>query len=237
MFFYNKEKNKQKATSLANALANPKVKGGNSYSTSQIPTLSGYASKEDTSSNGSGLSFNDLKGIYDDVQKFRGLGGAGSSSGAIGSAANNYISGTPSYGTVGNAANSYISGAGASGSSSALSGAINSEVGSGAASSGGGFSGGGSVPWALIGSGLKAGYNGYTGQDDTDYSDTEESIVYPLQGASVGASFGPWGALGGALYGLGYSLKDDIGLKDNNWLTTILLPIGMGDEHEGLIQL
>ena len=45
----------------------------------------------------------------------------------------------------------------------------------------------------------------------------------------MGASFGPWGALGGALYGLGYSFKDDLGLKDSNFLTQMLFPIGMGD--------
>jgi hypothetical protein len=41
--------------------------------------------------------------------------------------------------------------------------------------------------------------------------------------------FGPWGALGGALYGLGYSFKDDLGMKDSNFLTQITHPIGMGD--------
>ena len=58
-----------------------------------------------------------------------------------------------------------------------------------------------------------------------------------MQGAATGSMFGPWGALGGALYGLGYSFKDDIGLDDNNWLTTLLFPIGMGDEHQGIISV
>lgn len=97
--------------------------------------------------------------------------------------------------------------------------------------------GGGGTPWGAIGGTAKSGYNLVRGKDDKDYSDFEQTMVYPLQGASQGAQFGPWGALGGALYGLGYSFKDDIGLKDNNWLTTLIFPIGMGDEHQGLMQL
>lgn len=92
----------------------------------------------------------------------------------------------------------------------------------------GGGSGGG-TPWALIGGLAKGGYNAISGKDDKDYSDTEESIIYPLQGAAMGSQFGPWGAAGGALYGLGYSFKDDLGLKDDNFLTNVLFPIGMGD--------
>lgn len=102
---------------------------------------------------------------------------------------------------------------------------------------GAGAGGGSSVPWAAIGKGAKSMYNSGFGLDDADYSDTEESVIYPLQGASVGAQFGPWGALGGALYGLGYSFKDDLGLEDNEWYTDLIFPIGMGDEHQGLIQL
>ena len=63
-------------------------------------------------------------------------------------------------------------------------------------------------------------------------SDLEEAIIYPLQGASIGASYSggnPWGALGGALYGLAYSFKEDLGLKDSNFLTQLIFPIGMGD--------
>ena len=56
-----------------------------------------------------------------------------------------------------------------------------------------------------------------------------QPLIYPLQGATKGAQFGPWGALGGALYGLGYSFKDDLGLKDSNFLTQILFPLDMGD--------
>ena len=101
----------------------------------------------------------------------------------------------------------------------------------------GGGSGGGSTPWGAIGSFAKGGYNSVSGHDDSDYSDLEQSTIYPMQGASKGAQFGPWGAAAGALYGLGYSFKDDIGLKDNDWLTDIIFPIGMGDEHRGLITI
>ena len=95
-------------------------------------------------------------------------------------------------------------------------------------------SGGGGTPWGAIGTATKTGYNSLLGKDDTDYSDWEESIIYPLQGAAQGSALGPWGALGGALYGLGYSFKDDLGLEDNEWYTDLLFPIGMGDEHQGL---
>ena len=87
----------------------------------------------------------------------------------------------------------------------------------------------GKTPWGAIGAVAKQGYNTISGKDDKDYSDLEESIVYPLQGASIGASFGPWGALGGALYGLAYSFKDDLGMKDSNFLTKMVFPIGLGD--------
>lgn len=87
----------------------------------------------------------------------------------------------------------------------------------------------GNTPWGAIGAVGKQGYNLISGKDDKDYSDLEESIAYPLQGASMGASFGPLGALGGALYGLAYSFKDDLGMKDSNFLTKLLFPIGLGD--------
>lgn len=94
---------------------------------------------------------------------------------------------------------------------------------------GGSSGGGGSVPWAAIAGVAKGAYNSISGKEDKDYSDTEESIIYPLQGAAMGSQFGPWGAAGGALYGLGYSFKDDLGMKDSNFLTQMLFPIGMGD--------
>ena len=91
----------------------------------------------------------------------------------------------------------------------------------------------GNTPWGAIGAVGKQGYNLISGKDDKDYSDVEESIVYPLQGASMGASFGPWGALAGALYGLGYSFKDDtnklLGIKEGSFWDKLRHPIGMGD--------
>lgn len=98
--------------------------------------------------------------------------------------------------------------------------------------SSGGSSGGG-TPWALIGALAKGGYNKISGKDDKDYSDTEESVIYPLQGAAMGSSFGPWGALGGALYGLSYGFKDDtnkwVGIKEGSFWDKLRHPIGMGD--------
>ena len=161
----------------------------------------------------------------------KGLSSLGSNSNSTGnSALVNALSGNSSGSAITNAIN------GTGGSGSAITDAINSSVSSGSGSSSGGFlskfkggSSGSGVPWAMIGGLAKGGYNSISGKDDKDYSDTEESVIYPLQGASMGASFGPWGALGGALYGLGYSFKDDLGLKDSNFLTQMLFPIGMGD--------
>lgn len=155
------------------------------------------------------------------------LGSNGSSTGN--SALVNALSGNSSGSATTNAIN------GTGGSGSAITDAINSSMSSGSSSSDGflskfkGGSSGGGVPWAMIGGLAKSGYNSISGKDDKDYSDTEESIIYPLQGASMGAQFGPWGAAAGALYGLGYSFKDDLGLKDSNFLTQMLFPIGMGD--------
>ena len=154
------------------------------------------------------------------------LGSNGSSTGN--SALVNALSGNSSGSAITNAIN------GTGGSGSAISDAINSNMSSSGSNGGllskfkGGSSGGG-VPWAMIGGLAKGGYNSISGKDDKDYSDTEESVIYPLQGASMGAQFGPWGAAAGALYGLGYSFKDDLGLKDSNFLTQMLFPIGMGD--------
>ena len=160
----------------------------------------------------------------------KGLSSLGSNSGSTGnSAIVNALIGNSSGSAITNAIN------GTGGSGSAITDAINSSISSGSGSSGSflskfkGGSSGSSVPWAMIGGLAKGGYNSISGKDDKDYSDTEESVIYPLQGASVGASFGPWGALGGALYGLGYSFKDDLGLKDSNFLTQMLFPIDMGD--------
>lgn len=156
------------------------------------------------------------------------LGSNGSSTGN--SALVNALSGNSSGSAITNAIN------GTGGSGSAITDAINSNMSSGSGSSSNGFlskfkggSSGGGIPWAMIGGLAKGGYNSISGKDDKDYSDTEESVIYPLQGASMGAQFGPWGAAAGALYGLGYSFKDDLGLKDSNFLTQMLFPIGMGD--------
>lgn len=98
-----------------------------------------------------------------------------------------------------------------------------------AASGVGSYMSTGNTPWGAIGSFAKKGYKAFTGHDDSNYSDLEESIIYPLQGAAKGSMFGPWGAAAGALYGLGYSFKDDLGLKDSNFLTQLLFPLDMGD--------
>lgn len=164
--------------------------------------------------------------------------------GAIGNAAGSLTGGSSSLPTTlggassGSAITDAITGAGGSGS--AITDAINSNVGGSSASNAGGFlskfkgggSGGGAsgLPWAAIAGVAKKGYNAISGHDDKEYSDLEESVIYPLQGAAIGNSIVPgWGALGGALYGLGYSFKDDVGMKDSNFLTQMLFPIGMGD--------
>ena len=178
-----------------------------------------------TQAGGTGNGFNNLGNLLG-----KGLSSLGSNSGSTGnSALVNALSGNSSGSAITNAIN------GTGGSGSAITDTINSSMSSGSGSNGGflskfkGGSSGGGVPWAMIGSLAKGGYNSISGKDDKDYSDTEESVIYPLQGASMGASFGPWGALAGALYGLGYSFKDDLGLKDSNFLTQLLFPIGMGD--------
>jgi hypothetical protein len=182
-----------------------------------------------------------LTNIAKAAKTFMGSGSTGSSSvpsmyqfGNLGSSASS--GSVPSQYQFGNAGGSLFggynlggsnAGAGTLGSSSAASSAA-----SGATKSGGlfgGSGGGSSVPWAAIAKIAKEGYNGISGHDDKEYSDTEESIIYPLQGAAMGSMFGPWGALGGALYGLGYSFKDDLGMKDSNFITQITHPIGMGD--------
>ena len=91
------------------------------------------------------------------------------------------------------------------------------------------FAQSGKTPWSAIAGAGKNLYNFISDKNPSEYSDTEQSVIYPLQGAAAGSQFGPWGAVGGALYGLGYSFKDDLGLKDNNFLTQVLFPIGMGD--------
>ena len=230
--FYNKEKSDDKTKSLAQALQASRTT--RSASITPYQTTQGAKGDSGTSTlEGTGDFLNGASGLVRTLGN-SGLFGSGSANsggnGIFSSAINDNIFGSGNnYGAVSSAIDSNVMGSG--GSDSVLSGAISKNVGS----SGGGS--GGSVPWAAIGKAAKTGYNGFSGKTDGDYSDTEETIIYPLQGASMGAQFGPWGALGGALYGLGYSFKDDLGLEDNDWLTDLVFPIGMGDEHYGLIQL
>lgn len=88
------------------------------------------------------------------------------------------------------------------------------------------FNGSGGISnagWGAIG-GIGAGLydNFITGDSE---SDLDESITDTLKGFSIGANFGPWGMLGGALYGLGHSFKDDLGIDGGNTLGKILFPI------------
>jgi hypothetical protein len=210
---------------LYNLLTQDKVNSGNS---------GGFGSSEGNLGDG-------LTNIAKAAKTFMGSGSTGSSSvpsmyqfGNLGSSASS--SSVPSQYQFGNAGGSLFggynlggsnAGAGTLGSSSASTAA--KEAGKSGGLFSGGSGGGSSVPWAMIAKVAKEGYNGISGHDDEEYSDVEESVIYPLQGAAMGSMFGPWGALGGALYGLGYSFKDDLGMKDSNFLTQITHPIGMGD--------
>lgn len=91
------------------------------------------------------------------------------------------------------------------------------------------YASGGGTPWGAIAGVGKNTYNLISNKTPGEYSDTEQSVIYPLQGAATGSQFGPWGAAAGALYGLGYSLRDELGLKDSNFFSQLLHPIGMGD--------
>ena len=48
---------------------------------------------------------------------------------------------------------------------------------------------GSGTPWGAIAGVAKSGYNAITGHNDKNYSDLEEGIIYPLQGASIGSQF------------------------------------------------
>ena len=177
-----------------------------------------------TQAGGEGNGLNNLGGLLG-----KGLANLGSngSSGSV-----------PSQYQFGNAGSSLFggynlggsnAGVGTLGSSGASTAATEAGKSGGLFGGSGGSGGGSSVPWAMIAKVAKEGYNGISGHDDEEYSDVEESVIYPLQGAAMGSMFGPWGAAAGALYGLGYSFKDDLGMKDSNFLTQMLFPIGMGD--------
>lgn len=184
-------------------------------------------SNDNTSNNGIlGGDINDWanagKGFGKLYGAFKGSGTT-SSSPAITDAVNSNIF---SGGSSGSAITDAVNGVGGSGS--AVTDALNTEMGSSSGSSGGGFN----VPWAAVAGIAKGLYNKFSNKTDKDYSDTEEAIIYPLQGAAMGNSFGggnPWATAGGALYGLGYSFKDDLGMKNSNFLTQLTHPIDMGD--------
>lgn len=130
--------------------------------------------------------------------------------GAVGNAANDFISDKPDYGIFGNAANESIMGT--AGSGSAVGDAVATETLGSVAPYGG-----------LIMGGLRAGMNGLGGGDwkddvpqsffgiDPEGSDVSQAISGATQGAIMGLPFGgPIGATVGGLLGLGASFLDDI---------------------------
>jgi len=207
MTFYNKNRNKENTEKLANALSSNNRQDNFNYG-GVSPLQGGVQKNEDLSEGATGF-FKGASGLVRGL-KDSGLFNKGASSAATSSIGNGLASGASDM-SLGSAENLSFKGFGSGN--------------------------GGGAPWGAIGGAAKTGYNGIMGKDDSEYSDLEQSTIYPLQGASMGSSFGPWGALGGALYGLGYSLKDNLGLEDNDWATTLIFPIGMGDEHQGLISL
>lgn len=221
--FYNKDKNTNRLNALAQALSS--AKSGNNNA-AQITAFQPTRVEKQKSSEG----MDDLLGggmkLFNGLSDSGILGGSSSSFGgnsAVSSAINSNIFGGESSGS---AITDAINGAG---SENTLSGAISTEAPM-LGSSGGGASFGSALPWGMIANTGKSFYNNISGHSPSEYSDLEQSTIYPIQGAANGFSLGgPWGALGGALYGLGYSFKDDIGLDDSNFLTQMLFPIGMGD--------
>lgn len=226
MFFYDKDKNKNNLNTLANALSS---RDKTNINTGNVNTPLSQQKQEDNTLSGA-LQFG--KGALNLYNQGKENGwfdfGKGSNEPSLLNMSDYTAATNSGIGGLGN-----LSFGGNTGNLNNLS--FTNALESGTGSEGGFGGGGGSVPWALIGSLAKSGYNGISGKDDGNYSDLEETVIYPMQGASIGGSYGGgWGALGGALYGLGYSLKDDIGLKDNEWTTDLLFPIGLGDEHEGI---
>lgn len=237
--FYDKEKNKNTLDTLANALNNRKQTKINTGTITAAPQQKDNSDAELV--NG---AFRFGKGLYNMYNKGKenGYFNFGNNSGPTTFSLSDY---TSAGGNGGFDAIDNLSFTNKGGGVDNLSFANLGDSAGSAAGSSGGFKGfgnigggsGGGAPWGAIAGFAKQGYNGLTGKNEADYSDTEQTVAYPLQGAAMGSSFGPWGALGGALYGLGYSFKDDIGLKDNDLLTDIFFPIGMGDEHQGLIRI
>lgn len=259
MVFYNKDKkdkNKSTLDTLANALNGKKQTSVNTGGISASPVQSQNNQNDNTVQGaiqfGKGLynlyNQGKQKGWFDfgnnsspstfSMNDFTSAGGNG------GFGATDSLSFTGTGGGIDNLSFMGSGSSGAGGINNLSFANLGSDAASSAGSSGGGgwggFGGGsgGGAPWGAIAGFGKNAYNYITDKTPSDYSDLEQTIIYPTEGAAKGYSYGgPWGALGGALYGLGYSFKDDIGLKDNNWFTDILFPIGMGDEHQGLIQL
>ena len=220
---------KQDKTDTKNLLASAlnSRKNNNINYTGITPTMGGQDNSQDELYQGIGEAASGAyklgKSLYDSGIFSKGDTNTGS--GIWSNATSDYIGGNTgtNYGTFGNAASDYIGGTSSGGSM--LSNAIGNEV-----NSGSGGSGLSNAPWGQIANTGKAMYNNISGKTPEEYSDLEQSTIYPMQGAANGYSLGgPWGALGGALYGLGYSFKDDMGLKDSNFLTQVLYPIGMGD--------
>lgn len=233
---YELAEKRKKKDDFATALSELKTSGGTSQKSLADSFNSGY-----TLGGGQGNGLNNMASMLG--QGLAGMGSSDEESGGL-NLGNALMKGISSFGSggstsavpsqyqFGNMGGSLFGGYNLGGSNAGLNTlGTSSTTGSKGFSLGGakGGSSGSGTPWALIGSLAKGGYNKISGKDDKDYSDTEESIIYPLQGASMGAQFGPWGAAGGALYGLGYSFKDDLGMKDSNFLTQMLFPIGMGD--------
>lgn len=177
--------------------------------------------------------------IFGDLGSIMGSGNSGS---AIQDAIGMFMTDQSGSGSpIMDAISDYIGGS--SGDGSLISDAINAYASSGSSNTGwlsklkglfgkgGGtttnfFSGNGGISnagWGAIG-GIGAGIydNFITGNSE---SDVDETITDTLKGFSIGANFGPWGMLGGSLYGLGHSFKDDLGIDGGNTLGKILFPI------------
>lgn len=225
MNLYDKRKNNDRLSGLAQAL---NARSNTNVAITPFQPVGTQNGGDSTSALGGAgdLLTGGIK-LYEGIQN-SGLFKDGSSLGGSSAISDSINSNIFGGGSSGSAITDAINGVG---SESALSGAISSEAPS-ATSLGsiGGGSGLGSAPWGMIANTGKSLYNNITGKTPKEYSDVEQSTIYPLQGAANGFSYGgPWGALGGALYGLGYSFKDELGLDDSNFLTQMLFPIGMGD--------
>lgn len=227
--FYNKDKDKEKKQNNKELLAYSLAQRDNTPIDIGSVQPMGQQNNEEDISQGTEQFLNGALKLGNSLRDSGFFGSsADSGNGVWSNAANNYISGNTSSFGGGSAISNAINGGGNSGS--VLTSAINTEAGGAFGNGGEGGGGASSLPWGQIANMGKGLYNNISGKTPEEYSDLEQSTIYPLQGAANGYSYGgPWGALGGALYGLGYSFKDDMGLKDSNFLTQMLYPIGMGD--------